>query len=149
MSKLRNATSATTQVSFRNTRVFRTALMALTEPCTLWRRISCFPSLRWWLALHRISKMYFSHWMPPGVSESMWSVNLDESNSGEYQTLGGHSCPAFRATGSADDKPGSTLCAGDKPGSTGDMSGSTTNHSRAVWEKQHLLLEHCWCTWKS
>jgi hypothetical protein len=39
-----------------------------------------------------ISKMYFSHWKPPGVSERMWSVNLDESISGEYETLGGHSC---------------------------------------------------------
>jgi len=29
------------------------------------------------------------------------------------------------------------------------MSGSTSNHSRAVWEKQHLLWERCWCTWKS
>jgi len=39
-----------------------------------------------------ISKMYFSHWKPPGVSERMWSVSLDASISGEYQTLGGHSC---------------------------------------------------------
>jgi hypothetical protein len=39
-----------------------------------------------------ISKMYFRHWKPPGVSERMWSVNLDASISGEYQTLGGHSC---------------------------------------------------------
>jgi len=39
-----------------------------------------------------ISKMNFSHWKTPGVSERMWSVNLDASISGEYQTLGGHSC---------------------------------------------------------
>jgi len=39
-----------------------------------------------------ISKMYFSLWKPPGVSESMGSANLDASISGEYQTLGGHSC---------------------------------------------------------
>ena len=38
-----------------------------------------------------ISKMYFSHFQPPGVSERMWSVNLDASISGEYQTIGGHS----------------------------------------------------------
>jgi len=38
-----------------------------------------------------ISKMYFSHWKPPGVSERIWSVNLDGSISGKYQTLGGHS----------------------------------------------------------
>jgi len=43
------------------------------------------------LEIHIISKMYFSHWKPPGVFESMWSVNLDASISGEYQTLGGHS----------------------------------------------------------
>jgi hypothetical protein len=42
-------------------------------------------------AAHRISKMYFSRWEPPGVSERMWSVNLEASISGEYQTLGGHS----------------------------------------------------------
>jgi len=39
-----------------------------------------------------ISKMYFSHWKPPGVSERMWSANLYASISGEYQTLGVHSC---------------------------------------------------------
>jgi len=39
-----------------------------------------------------ISEMYFSQWKPPEVSERMWSVNLDASISGEYQTLGGHSC---------------------------------------------------------
>jgi len=38
-----------------------------------------------------ISRMYFSLWKPPGVSERMWSVNLGPSISGEYQTLGGHS----------------------------------------------------------
>jgi hypothetical protein len=38
-----------------------------------------------------ISKMYFSRWEPPGVSERMWSVKLEASISGEYQTLGGHS----------------------------------------------------------
>jgi len=29
-----------------------------------------------------ISKMYFSHWKPPGVFERMWSVTLDVSISG-------------------------------------------------------------------
>ena len=38
-----------------------------------------------------ISKMYFSLWKTPGVSERMWSVNLEASISGEYQTLGGYS----------------------------------------------------------
>jgi len=40
-----------------------------------------------------ISEMYFSHWKPPGVSERMWSVNLEASISGGYLTLGGHSSP--------------------------------------------------------
>jgi hypothetical protein len=35
--------------------------------------------------------MYFSHRKRSGVSERIWSVNLDESSSGEYQTLGGDS----------------------------------------------------------
>jgi len=39
-----------------------------------------------------IRKRHFSQWKPPGVSERMWSVNSDASISGEYQTLGGHSC---------------------------------------------------------
>jgi hypothetical protein len=38
-----------------------------------------------------ISTMYFRHWKPPGVPERMWSVNLDASISGEYQTVGEHS----------------------------------------------------------
>jgi len=38
-----------------------------------------------------ISTMYFSLWKTPGVSERMWSVNLEGSISGEYQTLGGYS----------------------------------------------------------
>ena len=39
-----------------------------------------------------ISKMNFSHRKPPGVSERMWSVNLDASIAGEYETVGGHCC---------------------------------------------------------
>jgi len=38
-----------------------------------------------------ISKMYFSLWKTPEVSERMWSVNLDAWISEEYQTVGGHS----------------------------------------------------------
>ena len=54
------ATSATTPVSVRNTRVFWMALTALTEPCTLWRRIWHFPSPRWWVAL----LTYFLYFAP-------------------------------------------------------------------------------------
>jgi hypothetical protein len=38
-----------------------------------------------------ISKIYFSYWEPPGVSERRRSVNLEASISGENQTLGVHS----------------------------------------------------------
>jgi hypothetical protein len=34
--------------------------------------------------IDNISEMYLSHWKPPGVSERMWSVNIDASISGEY-----------------------------------------------------------------
>jgi len=44
--------SATTLVSVWHTRVFRTALTALMEPRTLWRRIGRFPSHRRQVALH-------------------------------------------------------------------------------------------------
>ena len=54
------------------------------------------------VALHSISKMYFSHW-----SERMWSVNLDASISGVSDPRRAF-LPAFRVTGSADDKPGGT-----------------------------------------
>jgi len=43
------------------------------------------------IVLPCISTMYFSLWKTPGVSERMWSVNLEGSISGEYQTLGGYS----------------------------------------------------------
>jgi hypothetical protein len=33
------------------------------------------------------SKMYFSHWELQGVSGKMWSVKLDRSISGYYETL--------------------------------------------------------------
>jgi hypothetical protein len=39
------------------------------------------------IGIYYISKMYFSYWEPPGVTERMWSVHLDASVSGEYQTL--------------------------------------------------------------
>jgi len=116
--------SATNLVSVTNTRVFRTALTALTEPRTLWLRITCYP-------LHCISKMYLSHW-----SERMSSVNLDASIS-RVSDPRRALLPAFRVTGSADDKPGST---GDIPGSAGDMSGSTSNHSHVFSLYSHLCI---------
>jgi len=44
--------SPPTLVSVWNTRVFRTALTALVEPRTLWRRIRRDPSPKRWVALH-------------------------------------------------------------------------------------------------
>jgi hypothetical protein len=107
-----------------------------------------------------ISKMYCSLWEPPEVSERMWSVYLNASISGEYQTGGGHSGWPSEYNGSDCDKcrniserrrglwvklgaPGSTVersgsagdkfgGANDKPRSTAYMSGSTSNHSSAV-----------------
>ena len=111
-------TSATTLVSVRNTQVFRTALMALTEPRTLWRRIPHFPSPGQRVVLHSISKMHCSHW-----SERMWSVNLDASISGVSDPRRAFLL-AFRITGSADDKPGSTW-----------------ERRRHVWE--HLESQSC------
>jgi hypothetical protein len=49
-------------------------------------------------------------------------------------------------SGYAGDK---SWCASDRSGCACDNSGSTLNHCRAVWEKQHLLRECCWCAWKS
>jgi len=37
------------------------------------------------------TKMNINHWKPPRVSEMMGSVNLDQSISGELQTLEGQS----------------------------------------------------------
>ena len=47
-----SSASATTPVSVWNTLVFRTALTALTEPRTLWRRIEHDPSPKRRIALH-------------------------------------------------------------------------------------------------
>ena len=99
--------SATTLASVGNTRVLRTALTALTEPRALWRRYTRYWLPRQWVALHCISKMYVCHWKPPGVSERMWSVNLDASITGVSDPRRAF-LPACRVTGSADDKPGST-----------------------------------------
>jgi len=101
-----------------------------------------------------ISKMYFSHWKPPGVSERMWSVNLDASISGEYETRGGHSCRPSEEEGvpaTSKRAPatglGAPATAGGKPESTGNNSRSSSHHSRAVWDK-HLIWKRLMCAWK-
>jgi len=55
-----------------------------------------------------ISKMYFSLWKTLGVSERMWSVNLEASISGEYQTLGGYSGRPSELLGSLTTATGAT-----------------------------------------
>ena len=117
------------------------------QPGTLSRSITNFPSTWGQVLLHRISKIYFNHRKPPGVSHRIWSVNLGASISGEFQTLGGHSCrhskrlgtptTSLGAPGCHGDKPGST---GDKHGSAGDMSGSTSNHSHVFSMYSHLCI---------
>jgi hypothetical protein len=56
------ASSPTTLVSVRNTRVFQAALTALMEPCTLWQKITHFPSPRGQVWLHT-----YLHYYPPGI----------------------------------------------------------------------------------
>ena len=64
-------------------------------------------------------------------------------------TRGGHSCRLSEYLGVLTTRLGAPWSAGDKPGSAGDESASTLNHSSGVSEKQHLLWERCWCDWKS
>jgi len=54
--------SATTLVSVWNTWVFRTALTALTEPRTLWLRITHFPSPR-----RQVALLTYLHYFVPGI----------------------------------------------------------------------------------
>ena len=62
--------SATTPVSFTNTSVFRTTLTALTEPRTLWQRITCFPSPR---------QQFEVHCRAPGSAGDMFGSTLNHS----------------------------------------------------------------------
>jgi len=60
-----------------------------------------------------ISKIYFSASEPPGVSERMWSVNLEASIPGEYQTIGGHSGRPLEWMGSLMSRTGVTEISDD------------------------------------
>lgn len=42
-------------------------------------------------SISNLCKMYSTYLRPPGVTERMWSVNVDVSISGEYGMQGGHS----------------------------------------------------------
>jgi len=80
------------------------------------------------------------HWNPAGVSERMWSVHLDASISVEYRTLGGHSCRPSQWLGVPTTRVGAPWHTTVHPGSAGDISGSTSNRCRPIWEKYHLFL---------
>ena len=79
----------------------------------------------------------------------MWSVNLDASIAGEYETLGEHSCRPSEYLEALTTSLGAPASAGDKPGGASDKSGSTSNHTSAVWEKQRHVWQCRWCAWKS
>jgi len=138
------AASATTLLSVSNTWVFWTALTALTEPRALWRRIARYPSPRQWVVLHSISKIYSSHWKPPVVSERMWSVNLDASISGVSDPRRAF-LPAFRVTGSADEKPGS---AWECRRHTWERWRHTSERRRHTWERRRHTWERRRHTWE-
>jgi len=103
-----------------------------------------------------LSKIYFSHWEPLGVSESCRTRIPGWSNPRVYWTDGVDSRRTWEHLGAPATclgVPMTTLgapgTACNKPGSASHKPGSTSNHSWAVWEKQHLLREHCCCAWKS
>ena len=84
----------------------------------------------------------------------MWSVNLDASISGEYQTLGGYSCRPSEELGAPATSLGAPTTSLEAPttslealttslgapGSAGDMSGSTSNHSHVFSLYSQLCL---------
>jgi hypothetical protein len=109
-----------------------------------------------------ISKIYFGHGEPLGVSESCRTRIPGWPNPGVYWTdavafrcipehLGalatcqGVLTTSLGAPGSVSDKPSS---ADQKPGSADDKPGNTSNHGWAVWET-HLLWGHWCCAWQS
>jgi len=109
--------SATTLISVWNTRVFRTALTALTEPRTLWRRITRYPS--------RCIRTSFTLW---------WRIRIIQMTRVLHSSPGLQFCwrrlhNAWRLTTSL-----------GAPGSAGDMSGSTSNHSHVFSLYSHLCI---------
>jgi len=104
--------------------------------------------------------MYFSLWKTPGVSERMWSVNLEASISGEYQTLGGYSgrpseelgslTTGTGVTGISDDWYRSTMgvivislgagqSAGENFGCTWECRRTNTGITNTLWEVPGFL----------
>ena len=113
-------TSATTLISVWNTRVFRTALTALMEPRTLWRRITCYTSPRRRVALHTYL-LYFAV---------------------TYTHHQNDTCVTLFAGAAAMLKPFTQrLAIDDKPGSTWERRRQTWERRRHVWE--HLESQSC------
>jgi len=84
------------------------------------------------------------------------SMGVMVLNLGTSQSAGeiiGCTCERQGQLECADKKPrtagNKSGCTNVKPWSASDKSGSTSNHSRAVCEKHHLLWERCWHAWKS
>ena len=112
--------SAMTLISVWNTRVFRTALTALTEPRTLWRRITRYPSPRRRLALHTYL-LYFAV---------------------TYMHHQNNTCVTLFAGAAVMLKPFTQrLAIHDKPGSTWERRWQTWERRRHDWE--HLESQSC------
>jgi len=90
--------------------------------------------------LRCICKMYFSHWKPPGVSERMWSVKLEASISGGYQTLGGHS-------GCLTEQLGSLITGTVVIGISADWYRRTMGVIVISLEARRSARENLGCTW--
>jgi len=82
------------------------------------------------------------HWYSSTVGVIVTGLETPQSTGENFGCAGKH-------LGAPETSLGVPESAGDKCESAGNMSGSTSNHSSAVWEIQHHLWEHCWCTWKS
>jgi len=100
-----------------------------------------------------IRKMYFSHWEPPGVSERMWSENLNASISAEYQTLRGHSGrpsvklkPLIMGTGVPYEWLWYVWVQLGAPGSAGEKSGSAGNNSGCAGYSSGCANNKHWST---
>jgi len=102
--------------------------------------LSCCHCLQWHIWSY-ISQMYCSHWNPPGVSERMWSVNLDASIAGEYEIFGGHSCRPSDWLGAPVTCLGEPTTSLGAPGSAGNKSGSADNKPGSTWERRQQVWE--------
>ena len=112
--------SAMTLIAVWNTRVFRTALTALTEPRTLWRRITRYTSPRRRVALH-MYLLYFAV---------------------TYTHHHNDMCVTLFAGAAAMLKPFTQcLAIDDKPGSTWERRRQSWERRQHVWE--HLESQSC------